>query len=98
MLDLIMGLVIGRNTTKAKTIITEPIIEEEHQIELPKVTGYVHIPELDGVDATLDSCFKDYEETNLVCIHKNGTLTYYLEVEVECTQVMWGEEKILKNI
>ena len=97
MLDLIMGLIIGRNTTKTKqnTYITE---EHKEEIEITKVIGYVHIPELDNLDATLESCYIDYKETDLVCIHRDSMIIYYLEVEVPYNQIMWGDKEILKNI
>ena len=99
MIDFITGWILGRNS---KNIHKEELIEyapiEIPKKEVPKVYKYVPIPDIYDFDATLESSYDDYENTNLVVIHKNGHLIYYLEVYVPQTQLFWGEERMLDFI
>jgi len=98
MMDFIMGWILGRNIKKDIAPIEDNTIaksiEIEKPVEIPKVTKYVHIPEISDFSATLEGCYNDYEKTNLVTIYDNGHIEYYLEVEVPENETMWGSEKM----
>lgn len=98
MLDFIMGWILGRNIKKDLSPIEDTTyasaIEIEPIKEVPKVIKYVHIPEISGFDATLEACYSDYENTNLVAIVANGNIEYYLEVEVPKTDTKWGDQEL----
>lgn len=98
MIDFITGWILGRNSKNLckKEVIQEPVDNRpiEEIIEIPKVYKYVPIPDIYDFEATLETSYDDYEKTNLVVIHKNGHLIYYLEVLVPQTQIYWREEKM----
>lgn len=101
MLEYIMGWIIGINSKKK---IIEPldnnidILPKEEVIEKPKVIKYVLIPELNDLPTTLEESYIDYKENNLVCIYSQGHIYYYLEVEVNEDEIMWGREELLNYI
>lgn len=100
MMDFITGWILGKNSNK---IFNKPEpIEEVKPIEIkkeePKVYKYVPIPDIYDFDATLESAYQDYKDTNLVVIHKNGHLIYYLEVFVPQSQIYWGKDLMLEFI
>lgn len=97
MMDFIMGWILGRNIQKDLAPVEDTIsnaIEIEPMVEIPKVTKYVHIPEISDFSATLEGCYNDYEKTNLVTIFSNGHIEYYLEVEVPENETMWGNTEM----
>lgn len=99
MMDFIMGWILGRNINKDIAPIEDNItnnlpIEIEPQKEIPKVTKYVHIPEITDCEATLEGCYNDYEKTNLVTIVEGEHIEYYLEVEVPETETKWGDQDL----
>lgn len=103
MIDFITGWILGRNANKhlspkEDTITNNLPIEIEPQKEIPKVTKYVHIPEITDCEATLEGCYEDYEKTNLVTIVENGHIEYYLEVEVPETETKWGDQDLREFI
>ena len=67
MMDFIMGWILGRNIKKDIAPIEDNTIaksiEIEKPVEIPKVTKYVHIPEISDFGATLEGCYNDYEKT-----------------------------------
>ena len=100
MLDFIIGWLNGRHSVNKKPVelqITDdrPI---EEIIEIPKVTKYVPIPDITDFDTTLEGAYKDYDDTQLVTIYKNGHIYYYLEVEVYETDIKWGSTTMVENI
>lgn len=103
MMDFIMGWILGRNINKDISPKEDDItynlpIEIEPKKEIPKVTRYVHIPEITDIEATLEGCYNDYKKSNLVTIYENGHIEYYLEVEVPETDTIWGEQKLREFI
>ena len=95
MLDFITGWILGKTMNKPKETIVEPIIlEPEPKKELPKVYKYVPLPDIYDFDATLETSYQDYKDVNLVVIHKNGHLIYYLEVYVPIDETEWGTETL----
>lgn len=98
MLDFIMGWILGRNINKDIAPIEDntvaKAIEIEKPVEIPKVTKYVHIPEITDFGATLEGCYNDYEKSNLVTIYSEGHIEYYLEVEVPEVDTIWGEQEL----
>lgn len=98
MLEFLTGWIIGRNTKPQKTIDINDNRPIEEQLGIPKVYKYVALTDITDCPATLDNCYNDYENTNLVAIHKNGHIYYYLQVYVYDTQLHWGDEELLENI
>ena len=97
MFDFTMGYVLGKNlSNKRKTPIqyNTPQIEEE----VHKVYRYVPIPDITDFDTTIEQSYNDYEKTNLVVIHKNGHIFYYLQIYVDENQVRWGDDEVLDFI
>lgn len=98
MMDFIIGWILGRNIQKDLAPIEDTTISNSIEIEpleeIPYVTKYVHIPEISGFSATLEGCYNDYDKTNLVTIVNNGSIEYYLEVEVPVTDTKWGSQDL----
>ena len=94
MLDFITGWILGKTMNKPKKVVEPIILEPEPKKELPKVYKYVPLPDIYDFDATLETSYQDYEDVDLVVIHKNGHLIYYLEVYVSIDETEWGTETL----
>lgn len=96
MMDFTMGYVLGKNLTKNRsTLVQNNVIEEK---EVHKVYRYVPIPDITDFNTTLEQSYCDYEKTNLVVIHKNGHIFYYLQIYVDENQIRWGDDEVLDFI
>jgi len=96
MMDFTMGYVLGKNLTKNRsTLVQNNVIEEK---EVHKVYRYVPIPDITDFNTTLEQSYYDYEKTNLVVIHKNGHIFYYLQIYVDENQIRWGDDEVLDFI
>ena len=95
MIDFITVWILGKNSNKIFNKLES--VEEVKPIEVKqelKVYKYAPLPDIYDFDATLETSYQDYEDVDLVVIHKNGHLIYYLEVYVPIDETEWGTETL----
>lgn len=97
MLEEVFTIMIGRRNRNKKSMSVNTSIEIIIP-EVERVTRYVPIPDIQDLSTTLENSYRDYEESNLVCIHKNGHIYYFLEANVPITDTEWDGEKLRDNI
>jgi len=66
--------------------------------EVKNVYKYVPLNDIYDYPTTLELSYYDYDTTNLVAIHKNGHIIYYLEVFIPENEEYYDNDKVLEFI